>query len=63
MGAPMVENTIRWCVCLPWSFLHGVSKKPLAKEKEKNLMMIYGGCNIGKVYKFSKFIKKSSEFF
>jgi hypothetical protein len=40
-----------------------VSKKPLAKEKEKNLMMIYGGCNIGKVYKFSKFIKKSSEIF
>jgi hypothetical protein len=24
-------------------------------------MMIYGGCNIGKVYKFSKFIYKSSE--
>lgn len=26
-------------------------------------MMIYGGCNIGKVYKFSKFIYKSSENF
>ncbi len=25
--------------------------------------MIYGGCNIHKVYKFSKFIYKSSEFF
>jgi hypothetical protein len=40
---------------MQWSFLLGVSKKPLAKEKEINLM-IHGGCNIGKAYKFSKFI-------
>lgn len=44
-----------------WSFLLGVSKKPPAKEIEINLM-IYGGCNIGKIYKFSRFILKSSEF-
>jgi hypothetical protein len=54
----MVENMIRSCVCVPWSFLLGVSKKPPAKEIEINLM-IYGGCNISEVYKFSKFIYKS----
>jgi hypothetical protein len=34
---------------------------PRTKEKEIN-PMIYGGCNIGKVYKFSKFIYKSLDF-
>ncbi len=57
----MVEHMIRSCVCVPWSFLLGVSKKPPAKEIEINLM-IYGGCNIGKVYNFSKFIYKSFYF-
>jgi hypothetical protein len=50
------------CACHGASYT-GCQKSHRPKKKKKNLMMIYGGCNIGKVYKFSTFIYKSSEFF